>query len=53
MRNQASVPVAGEGMWLAADDSVASGSPDLGSLPTVAKGSVVLQVVGYIVGGRS
>lgn len=50
--NQARVPVAGEGRWLAAGDSVASGSPDLGSLPTMAKGSVIFQVDGYIVGGR-
>lgn len=51
--DQDSVPVAGVGRWLAAGDSVASGCPDLGFLPTVAKESVILQADGYIVGGRS
>lgn len=40
----ASVPGAGVGRWPAAGDFVASGSPELGSLPTRAKGSVVWQV---------
>lgn len=53
MSDRASVSVSGEGRWLAAGDSVASGCPDLGFLPTMAKETVILQADGYIVGGRS
>lgn len=46
MSDQASVPAAGVGRWSAAGNSVASGSPGLGSSTHKGKGSVVLQVEG-------